>query len=361
MKQFRVTILLFLCSYPLQAQEPAMGGFDLRATAAAMGVVSSYLDAPPRIGAVGDGGLRVVVYPTLKLGPHWSFTGAYQLMSRPYYYESFTTQLHGFRGDLLQGTVNYARVSDRGSLSVRVGKLSTAFGSFGLRYDSADNPVVGLPIQYGYYYAMVTNLGLYGAQLDVTRGKWDGRLQLVNASPLNPRSLTSKDQYGNWAGGAGYTLLQGLRIGFSAYYGPYLDRHHRFFFRGEANPNTLPARAIGVDGQWANGHWSLYGEWQTFHVPYKAIPDYDAHAGYLEFKRVLNPRFYVAGRAGYRNGSGGNIRQTYEGAVGFRATTNQLFKIGYQRDQLSSGPRPHENTCVFEAITTIHPLSLGWK
>ncbi len=361
MTKTSMAICVSLCGTLLRAQDSTGGGLDLRATASALGVVSSYLDALPRRGSVGDGGLRIVVYPTLKLGPHWSFTGAYQLMSRPYYYESFTTQLHGFRGDLLQGTLNYARVSDRGSLSIRVGKISTAFGSFGLRYDSADNSMVGLPIQYGYYYAMVTNLGLYGAQLDVTRGKWDGRLQIVNASPLNPRSFTSKDQYGNWAGGAGYTIRQGLRIGFSAYYGPYLDRHHRFFFRGEANPNTLPARAVGVDGQWAHGHWNLYGEWQKFHVPYKAIPDFDEDAGYVEFKRVLSPRFYVAARAGYKDASIGGIRRSYEGTVGYRVAANQLFKIGYQRDQLSSGPRPHENTLVFEAVTTIHPVTLGWK
>ena len=103
---------------------------------------------------------------------------------------------------------------------MRAGVLPTAFGSFLLRYDDASNPLIDMPPQYGYYYSAVTTAGLPGAQIDVTRSKVDARLQFANSSPANPRSLFARDQYGNWAGGAGYTLRQGLRVGVDAYRGP---------------------------------------------------------------------------------------------------------------------------------------------
>jgi hypothetical protein len=110
---------------------------------------------------------------------------------------------------------------------VRVGEMSSAFGSFLPRYDDAVNPLIGLPSAYGYYYKAVSILGVAGAQVDVTAGKFDMRAQLANSSPANPRSVFAHDQYANWAGGVGYTIRQGFRIGASSYYGPYLDRHIR--------------------------------------------------------------------------------------------------------------------------------------
>src|SRR6202042_767688 len=129
----------------------------------------------------------------------------------------------------------------KGSVLLRAGQMSTAFGSFVLRYDDAENALVDLPISYGYYYAPVSILGVAGAQIDATRGKFDGRLQFANSSPANPRSIFARDQYGNWAGGAGYTIHQGFRIGVDAYRGPYLSRNYAFFLPGEKNPSALPA------------------------------------------------------------------------------------------------------------------------
>ncbi len=356
----RILILVLSAAHTLIAQD-ADAGFDIRATLSGSGGYSSALAGAPRGGSGGNAAFRGVVYPTLKLGPHWSVAAAYQAISRPYYYESFGTLGYGIKGDLLNAALTYSRVAESGSLMFRAGQLSTAFGSFPLRYDSADNALVGLPIQYGYYYPLVSNLGLVGAQMDVTRGKWDARVQLANSNPSNPRKLWDKDQYGNWVAGGGYTVRQGLRLGFSASRGPYLDRQSPFFFPGEANPNRLPAHAVGMDAQWAAGHWNVLGEWQRFHLPYKAIPDYDVHTGYAEVRRVLAPRWYVAGRAGYSNASFGGLRQSYEVAVGFRASTKQLIKIGYQTDTFATGASKHQNTVVIESVTTVHPLSVGWK
>ncbi len=224
------------------AQE-ADSGFELRTTLSAVSSYSQELSLPPRDGSDVTGGFRAMLYPTWKLNSHWTISGAYQLQSRPYFEEDFETQGYGVKGDLLQLNLGYARFWEHNrSLVVRVGQLSSAFGSFLQRYDSADNPLIGIPSAYGYYYKPVTFKGLVGAQVDATAGKFDARAQFVNSSPANRRTIFEGDQYGNWAGGLGYTIRQGFRVGGSAYYGPYLDRQYPFFFPGRG-------RAANFTGQ----------------------------------------------------------------------------------------------------------------
>ncbi len=252
--------LFAFCLLPLPtllAQE-ASSGIDLRATVSAEALYSDDL----------TGGVRSVLYPVWKIGEHWNFSGAVQLISRPYFYEDLTTQGYGLKAQVLQAALGYSKVWKNASVVVRAGQMPSAFGAFLLRYDDADNPLIQMPMGYGYYYAPVTTSGLMGAQADATLGKWDARVQLVNSSPSNARSIFAKDQYGNWAGGVGYTIRQGLRVGLSSYRGPYLDRQEPFFRPGEAEPKDLPATAVGADAEWARGHWNLNGEWQHFDMTY---------------------------------------------------------------------------------------------
>ena len=185
------------------------------------------------------------------------------MQSRPYFLEDFNTQGYGVKGDLLQLNLSYARFwNGNRSLVVRVGQLSSAFGAFlHQRYDPMDNTVIGVPSAYGYYYKPVTFEGLArrtGGWHHI--GKLDARAQFVNSSPANRRSVFDSDQYGNWAGGLGYTIRQGLRIGGSAYYGPYLDRQSPVLLsRRRVEPRELPARAVGVDVEWGAGHWECLG------------------------------------------------------------------------------------------------------
>jgi hypothetical protein len=350
--------LLCLASGVLAAQclaaQEASSGLDLRATLTAQAVVSNELTEEPRSGAPVAVGSRSVLYPTLKFNEHWFITGALQLATRPYFYEDLSTPGYGAKGTVLQSTLNYSRVFHNGSVLVRAGEMSTAFGSFMLRYDDADNPLVDLPIEYGYYYAPVSILGVAGAQIDATRGKVDARLQFANSSPTNPRSVFARDQYGNWAGGAGYTIRQGFRVGVSGYRGPYLSRDYEYFLPGEANPNTLPASAVGIDVNWAHGHTSVQGEVQKFVMPYTAVPTFRETAGYGELKQVLSPRWYVAARNGYSTNSASGNQQTLETAVGFRPNRLQLIKIGYEYEHYSTGADPNDNTLAVQFITTLH-------
>jgi hypothetical protein len=352
--------LLAISVMTARAQE-ARSGFELNATISGIAIASNGLSEEPRSGSVADAGVRSVLYPLWKISEHWAIAGAWQAVSRPYFYESFSTQGHGFQGSLLQGTLNYSRTANKRSMLFRVGELSTAFGSFLLHYDDAANPLVDLPMQYGYYYATVSSLPVAGAQLDLSGQKWDGRLQFANSSPVNPRSVFARDQYGNWAGGAGYTIRQGFRVGVSGYRGPYLDRQYRYFFPGEANPSTLPASALGLDVQWARGHWNLQGEWQRFIIPYTVLPTFREAAEFLEAKRVLHPRWYLATRLSGLNAKATGERWSLETALGFRPNTSQIIKFSYETERSSQGEYRRENTVAIQLVTTIRPLSYGWR
>jgi hypothetical protein len=336
------------------AQEEAASGVDVRATVTGQFAASSVFTQPGVSKSPAAAGMRVVVYPTVKVSDHWTATAAWQLYTKPYFFDSFAQKSSGAKGTLLQGTLNYSRVSEKASLVVRAGMMSTAFGAFLLRYDDAENPLVDLPQSYGYYYEPATSLGVAGAQVDATRGRWDGRVQFANSSPANPRSVFARDQYGNWAGGAGVTIRQGFRIGASGYRGPYLSRDYTFFFPGEGKPSTLPAHGLGADAQWARGHWNLQGEFQRFLMPYIAIPNYREDAGYGEVRRVLHPRWYVASRIGYASATFGGTTTRYEFAAGYRPARHELIKAGYQLNHHNTGSVTNDNTFAVQFITTLH-------
>jgi hypothetical protein len=210
----RVASLIAFCvAIPaVRAQQTeADTGFGLQGTFSALSAASTELTEAPRSGSIVDAGFRLMLYPTWKLSRHWMFYGAYQTVSRPYYYSAFATQGHGVRGSLTQGYLSYSQVWQDASLQVKAGELASAFGSFPLRYDDRDNALVDVPLQYGYYSGLATLNALAGVELDATWKKVDARAQFTNSSPANPRSITASEQYGCWAGGAGYTIVQGLR------------------------------------------------------------------------------------------------------------------------------------------------------
>jgi hypothetical protein len=351
----RIAIVVTLClalGVSLQAQE-ASSGLDLRETLSGLGIASNGLSAAPRSGSSFAAGLRSITYPVWKIDSNWSLSGAYQFVTRPYFYEDFDTTGYGAKGYLLQSTLNYSRVSDQGSLLLRAGVLSTAFGSFLLRYDDASNPLIDMPPQYGYYYAPVTTAGLPGAQIDATRWRVDARLQFANSSPANPRSLFAHDQYGNWAGGAGYTIRQGFRVGVDAYRGPFLDRQSPYFLPGEKNPSRLPATGLGIDAQWSRHHTSLQFEEDRFLMPYTVIPDYKETAGYLEARQVLSPRWYIAFRPGYTNASAGGDTRVFETAVAWRPSRFQLVKLDYEIEHYTQGTPQNQNTVAVQWVLSL--------
>jgi hypothetical protein len=195
-------VYLLLLSTPLAAQvgQDADAGIDVRATISGEGIYSHQLTQSPRNGTALDGAFRAVVYPFIKLNKHWSLTGAVQFDSVPYYTENFTEAGHSVTTQLLRAYLGYMRSWNAFAVNVRAGQLGSAMGEFNLRYDDAVNPLIDMPILYGYY-GKISTLGVAGVETDITAGKWDARAQFVNSSMMNPRSVFDRDQYGNWVGG----------------------------------------------------------------------------------------------------------------------------------------------------------------
>lgn len=346
-------LVLCLASAPWLTAQEAGSGVDLRATLTAQALGSKELTEAPRSGAPMVAGAHVLLYPTIKFSEHWFITGSLQLVTRPYYYSDLSAAGYGAKGSVLQATLNYSRVSQTGSVLLRAGEMSTAFGSFALRYDDATNPLVDVPAEYGYYYAPVSILGVTAAQIDATRGKWDGRIQFASSSPANPRSPFEHDQYANWAGGGGYTIRQGLRVGVSGYRGPYLDRQYKYFKPGESSPVKLQAHAVGVDANWAHGHTTAFAEVQRFIMPYTKIPTFRESAGYLEVRQVVSSRWFVAGRYALVSNRAFKRMNSLETSAGFRPDRFQLLKFGYELKHYASGSEGNDNTFGIQFVTTL--------
>lgn len=342
-----------VCCIPLNAQE-ASSGFNVRASLSGLAATSNILEEAPRDGVPGMAGFHGVVYPSWKIDNNWFATGAVQLFTRPYFYSDFSAPGFGAKGDILQASLNYSRVSEKGSVLLRAGELSSAFGSFLLRYDDADNPLVDIPSEYGYYYSQVSTFPVAGAEMDLTLAKWDGRAQFANSSPANPRSIFAHDQYANWTGGLGYTVHQGFRIGVSAYHGPYLDREDEYSYTRWVNPHKWPARALGLDGSFARNHSSVQVEVQKFVMPNSAVPTYVEWDSYAEVKQTLSPRWYVAMRPLLSRGSWNYRERSLETAAGFRPNRFQILKVDYEIAKDNSSSPHNENMLAIQLVTTLN-------
>jgi hypothetical protein len=350
-----VTVLCLCLPAAVWAQE-ANSGFELRSTLTVEAIDSHQLSSAPRFGGDITGGFRAMFYPTWKISRHWAIIGAVQVHSRPFFVEELSTQGYGVRGDVLQGHLDYSRFWGRSSVVFRAGMLSSAFGSFLLRYDDFANPLIDYPLSYGYYSKNVTTQSLAGAQIDFTEGRFDARAQLTNSSPFSRLSLFDRGQAANWTTGAGYTIRQGLRVGVSAYRGPY------------SYPQDLPVAeyhrmtaGLGTDVAWGIGHWDFHGEEQRFQGPYVTTPVYTREAGYAEARRTLGPRWYAAGRAGYQRGNVRISRNVYEAAIGFRPRAGQLLKLGYEMQQGPSIRGTLANVLTLQMVMVLPPIAFAGK
>jgi len=365
-------IFLMVCglALPAMAQE-ADYGFTLPATLSAGGMYShAWQQATPTAGPL-EPGFQLMLYPSIKLGKHWYAYGAVDLNLSPYYPFQDDSATNRFKVYIVQGFLAYNRTKGNKSLTVKAGQLSTAFGSFPLRYDDAQNPLLGAPATYGapaYGFFPVTLYGLPGMEVDTSFGPLDARLQLTNSSIANPKNLLQNGQSLNWTAGAGYTVRHGLRVGMSLNHGPYLQVG-RFLLPSE-NSSQWPFTAVGVDGQWARGRFSISGEWQRFYYLYpRYIMSPVLKYGYVEPKIVLNPRLYLACRVGYEWFSDFQTinmaapaeltpnRQATEVALGYRINRAQLLKVGYEWPHQNGVLNSQNNIFGVQLVTSIDAIS----
>jgi hypothetical protein len=101
----------------------------------------------------------------------------------------------------------------------------------------------------------------------------------------------------------------------------------------------------------------VYGELAHFQMTYKAIPTFNLHTGYAEVRRVLHPRWYAAARIGYQRPVKYTGSESYEMAVGFRPTANQVLKFGYTTEHYPGDPL--ENTVMIQFVTSFRAFGFA--
>jgi len=371
---FGCLILAVSSHFALHAQEAQFGvAVPLEITGGAIDTdrAQDYDPTAPSFTA----GFKGLATPMLKLGSHWYVYSAVQVRSTPFFYQDAYSAERQIDTNVLQGYVGYTRTWGKTTISFKAGKLASAFGDFPLRYSDTQNALIDQPLPYTYLafrpapgvpsYGLtpVTLYGLPGAEADLSWRRLDARFQLTNSNPYNPVSITAPNQYPQWTAGGGFTIKQGLRIGVSAYRGPWLDSSLVSSYPSGMTFRDFPASGVGVDGQWARGHWNVNGEWQWFVFNFPRATQATAmNFAYLELKRNLSPRWYAAVRANdqVNNAAASRFllsRQVYEAAVGFRPDRRQLIKVGYEWVRTPNDPWTHDNVFGVQFVTTLDGLA----
>jgi hypothetical protein len=121
--------------------------------------------------------------------------------------------------------------------------------------------------------------------------------------------------------------------------------------------------------KWVHGHWSTSGEWQRFQYDLPRFTQAPSLIStYGEAKRILTPRFYVAGRVGWlKPGGAADITgastsqfapwiSSYELAGGWWLNRHQLLKASYEWLSVQYQPGTQNNVLGVQFVTTLHAI-----
>lgn len=384
-------------------------GFSLPVTLSGGAMYTQRLQLANPIGSPFTGGVNGMLYPTIKLGSHWFAYAAIEARLNPYlYYDAYNPE-HEWYGNVIQAFVGYSFETRGTTVVFKAGQLASAFGAFPLHYDDAQNPLLDQPLSYiqtltvrtgqipcgvndllAQHYGSISNFcggamgrargltpvtlyGLPGAQVEMSGHRLDARLQITNSSPANPMGIDRTGEYVQWTAGAGYTIVPGLRVGGSAFRGPYLDPGLVPLLPVGTTLRSFPATGTGLDAQWAHGRWSASGEWQRFQYD---SPNFTAApavvSSYGEVKTVITPRFFLAGRAGWMSPGGARDKtgistnqfapsiSSYELGAGSWINRYQLIKASYEWFNIQNRPGNGLNVLGVEFVTTFHAVDLAF-
>jgi hypothetical protein len=401
---------LIWCLLPLALAAPAESqdsnyGFSLPVTLSAGAMYTGRVQFEDPGSAPVTGGAQIMLYPTLTLGPHWFAYAAEQFRLAPYlYYDAYDPD-HEWYIQTIQAFVGYQIRKEKTTVVFKAGRLSSAFGAFPLHYDDADNALLDQPLSYiqtltlrndqlpcgvagllwqnyGYVSSScggaagggegltpVSLYGLPGVQAEVSSHQFDGRIQVTSGSPSNALSLSHAPQYAQWVAGGGYTIVQGWRVGVSGFRGPYLSPDVAPLLPVGSTVRSFPASGLGLEMQWARGHWSASGEWQRFQYDLPGFTQAPSVTStYGEGKRIITPRLYVAGRVGWlkpggaADTSGASSSQfspwiaSYELGGGWWLNRHQLLKASYEWLNIEHLGGTQTNVLGVQFVTTFHAI-----
>ena len=403
------TVLLGVLSMPAESQDSNFG-ISLPVTVSGGAMYTGRLQSEEPGNSPYTAGFQATLYPTLRLGSHWFAYSAFQVRLTPYtYYDAYDAD-HEWYVQAIQAFVGYQIQKKNTTVVFKAGRLSSAFGAFPLHYDDADNALVDQPMSYvqtlalrndqipcgvpdllrqsydwvsnrcggapgwGWGLTPVSLYGLPGVEADISSHPFDARIQVTSGSPSDPLSVSHAPQYSQWVAGGGYTIQQGFRVGVSGFRGPYLAPDAAPFLPAGSSVRNFPASGLGVEVQWARGHWNTSGEWQRFQYD---LPGFSkapsVTSTYAEVKRILTPRFFIAGRAGWMKPGGaedvtgvstGQFSASigsYELGAGCWLNRHQLLKASYEWLRIEHDPGTEYNVLGVQFVTTFHALDRTFR
>ncbi len=365
------------------------------------------------------GGFRGMISPSLRLGSHWFAYSVFDTQSSSYLdYAAGLDNDRAVSFTLMQAYVGYKTSFKSASLLVKAGRLASAFGLYPLEYDDAKSPLIDPPLTYianlplrpdqlpcnlsdliwqsygnavqfncggatveRYGIVPVTLYGIPGIETQLSWNRFDTRLHITNSSPANPQSLLSQSQSIQWTAGGGYSFHRGLHLGISAFRGPYLDHVLAPLLPAGQRLSDFPASGIGADLQWSKGPWSLEAEWQRFRFALPGFTESPSSQGaYVQLKRIVSPRLFVAFRAavqqpggaadslGYATPQIDAREETEEAVLGYRISRLQLLKAGFtygDRNAWSLGqdywPTQHRFSVQIQLVTSLNAFAKAFR
>ena len=282
-------------------------------------------------------------------------------------------------------------------LTILAGRIPLVFGSFARRDYGEVNPLIGLPLAYGYsttmrpepppsrrelllnrgggwavrYPRATATVGPQGLGLVAARrwdtgvsAQWDGAKVnggvAVTVGTLSSPQTEDDNDGKQISGRVGFTPTASFSIGVSGARGEYLSDAGEETDYGEVGTLPPPAsyethrqQALGLDAEYSLGHVVVRGEVvaSRWDVPFQngdpTLP-LDALGTSLETRVALTPRWSMAvrgDRLGFSRVEAANgVVRTWdanvlrvEGAVGYLVRRNVRVKLGYQYNWRDGG------------------------
>ena len=222
---------------------------------------------------------------------------------------------------------------------VEAGRLQTPVGDFSGRYLSTQNPLIGVPDNYGVTYPLGLKVRGHAGRFDYLAAEVDQPMTVKTYLPETGNSFRP-------VLGGGFTPLTGLRFGAYVTQGPYLGESVEYVLPAGTSAADYDQKVEGFETQFSRGYFELHAEiaWSRYDVPTYSSP-VRGRVFYVEPKYTFTPRLFAALRVeqneyayvavfpgGYWLGTAATFADV-EAGIGWRLSPGLLLKASYRRDR----------------------------
>ena len=271
-------------------------------------------------------------------------------------------------------------------LHVQAGRLPLTIGAFARRAYGSDNLLVGVPLVYQYLTSirpdalpqtaddvlrmrargwrpsypigatdfapglplLAYSRGDTGVQAQWTTASWTAAAAVTRGTVADPRV---RDNNSGLTVSSRIAIVRpsGLTVGVSASRGSWVGRDVKSLLSPVEQQRGTTQALVGVDTEFARGHWILRGEWwhSRFNVP--TLTDVlSSTGGFAEARYRFLPRWQVSmrgDRLAFSTLAGSALPSSawdaplwrVEGAVGYRVSRRIDLRAGYQYNWREAG------------------------